>query len=67
MLRLLPRVTFKWFSLATVRILSTLDREELKPNTSVALHRHSHAVVDLLPPESDSTVQVRAPLFFSSG
>lgn len=36
---------------------STLDKEELKPNTSVALHRHSHSVVDILPPESDSSVQ----------
>ena len=34
-----------------VRILSTLDREQLKPNASVALHRHSHSVVDILPPE----------------
>lgn len=41
-----------------VRILSTLDREMLKPNTSIALHRHSHSVVDVLPPESDSTVQL---------
>merc|ERR1719199_2307305 len=40
-----------------VRILSTLNRELLKPNSSVALHRHSHAVVDILPPEADSTVQ----------
>jgi len=38
--------------------MSTIDREELKPNTSVALHRHSHSVVDVLPPESDSTVQL---------
>uniref|UniRef100_A0A7S4IBN1 Proteasomal ATPase second OB domain-containing protein n=2 Tax=Odontella aurita TaxID=265563 RepID=A0A7S4IBN1_9STRA len=36
-----------------VRILSTLDPEMLKPNTSIALHRHSHSVVDILPPESD--------------
>lgn len=43
-----------------VRILSTLDRELLKPNTSIALHRHSHSVVDILPPESDSTVQLMA-------
>jgi len=43
-----------------VRILSTLDRERLKPNTSVALHRHSHAVVEILPPESDSTIQLMA-------
>lgn len=41
-----------------VRILSTLDRELLKPNTSIALHRHSHSVVDILPPESDSTVKL---------
>eukprot|EP00595_Chromulina_sp_UTEXLB2642_P000154 CAMPEP_0196761596 /NCGR_PEP_ID=MMETSP1095-20130614/898_1 /TAXON_ID=96789 ORGANISM="Chromulina nebulosa, Strain UTEXLB2642" /NCGR_SAMPLE_ID=MMETSP1095 /ASSEMBLY_ACC=CAM_ASM_000446 /LENGTH=399 /DNA_ID=CAMNT_0042111375 /DNA_START=60 /DNA_END=1259 /DNA_ORIENTATION=+ len=41
-----------------VRILSTLDRELLKPNTSIALHRHSHSVVDILPPESDSSVQL---------
>jgi 26S proteasome regulatory subunit T3 len=41
-----------------VRILSTLDRELLKPNTSVALHRHSHSVVDILPPESDSTIKL---------
>ena len=38
--------------------MSTLDREALKPNTSIALHRHSHSVVDILPPESDSTVQL---------
>ena len=41
-----------------VRVLSTLDREKLKPNTSVALHRHSHAIVDILPPESDSSIQL---------
>jgi 26S proteasome regulatory subunit T3 len=41
-----------------VRVLSTLDREKLKPNTSVALHRHSHAVVDVLPPESDSSISL---------
>jgi 26S proteasome regulatory subunit T3 len=41
-----------------VRILSTLDREKLKPASSVALHRHSHAVVEILPPESDSSIQM---------
>ena len=40
-----------------VRVLSTLDREKLKPNASIALHRHSHSVVDILPPEADSTIQ----------
>lgn len=39
-----------------VRVLSTLDREQLKPNTSVALHRHSHSVVDILPSEADSAI-----------
>merc|ERR1712216_483103 len=43
-----------------VRVLSTLNREKLKPSSSVALHRHSHAVVDILPPEADSTVQSMA-------
>lgn len=45
-------------SVYLVRILSTIDREKLKANASVALHRHSHSVVDVLPPESDSTIQL---------
>jgi 26S proteasome regulatory subunit T3 len=36
------------------RILSTLVRELLKPWSSVTLHRHSNALVDILPPEADS-------------
>lgn len=39
-----------------VRVLSTLDRELLKPNSSVALHKHSNALVDVLPPEADSSI-----------
>lgn len=39
-----------------VRILSTLDREKLKPSSSVALHRHSNSLVDILPPEADSSI-----------
>ncbi|KAJ3306155.1 26s proteasome regulatory subunit 6B [Kappamyces sp. JEL0829] len=39
-----------------VPILSTLDRELLKPSSSVALHRHSNALVDILPPEADSSI-----------
>lgn len=39
-----------------VRILSTLDREQLKPSSSVALHRHSNSLVDILPPEADSSI-----------
>jgi len=38
------------------RILSTINRELLKPNATIALHRHSNAVVDTLPPEADSTI-----------
>lgn len=41
-----------------VRILSTIDRELLKPSASVALHRHSNALVDVLPPESDSSISL---------
>lgn len=41
-----------------VKILSTVDRELLVSNTSVALHRHSSAIVDVLPPEADSTIPV---------
>jgi|ERR1711907_102128 len=43
-----------------VRILSTLDRELLKPSASVALHRYSSALVDVLPPEADSSIQLMA-------
>jgi 26S proteasome regulatory subunit T3 len=41
-----------------VRILSTLDRELLKPSSTVALHRHSNALVDILPPEADSSISM---------
>lgn len=41
-----------------VRILSTIDRQLLKPGSSVALHRHSNALVDVLPPEADSSIQL---------
>jgi len=41
-----------------VRILSTLNRELLKPSSSVAMHRHSNALVDLLPPEADSSISL---------
>lgn len=44
-----------------VRILSTLDRELLKPSSSVALHRHSNALVDILPPEADSSITMLDP------
>ncbi|KRH92461.1 26S protease regulatory subunit 6B, partial [Pseudoloma neurophilia] len=43
---------------SVVKILSTVDRELLKPNTTVALHRHSSAVVDVLPPDSDSMIPI---------
>jgi len=41
-----------------VRVLSTLNRELLKPSSSIALHRHSHSVVDILPNETDSSIQL---------
>jgi 26S proteasome regulatory subunit T3 len=43
-----------------VRILSTINRELLKPSASVALHRHSNALVDVLPPEADSSISLMA-------
>ena len=43
-------------SIYYVRILSTIDRELLKPNASVALHKHSNALVNVLPPEADSSI-----------
>jgi 26S proteasome regulatory subunit T3 len=30
----------------------------LKPSSSVALHRHSNALVDILPPEADSSISM---------
>lgn len=36
--------------------MSTIDRELLKPSASVALHKHSNALVDVLPPEADSSI-----------
>ncbi|GAB5355067.1 hypothetical protein AAMO2058_000173900 [Amorphochlora amoebiformis] len=41
-----------------VRILSTLNRELLKPNSSIALHKYSNSVVDILPPEADSSISM---------
>lgn len=39
-----------------VRVLSTLNREDLKANTRVALHKSTSAVVDILPPDMDAAV-----------
>lgn len=44
-----------------VRVLSILDRELLKPGCSVSLHKYSNALVDVLPPESDSSIQMLRP------
>nr|GEW36145.1 26S proteasome regulatory subunit 6B homolog [Tanacetum cinerariifolium] len=41
-----------------VKVSSTVNREMLKPSASVALHKHSHALVDVLPPEADSGVSL---------
>merc|ERR1719433_1551884 len=38
------------------KVLSTLNRENLKPSSSVVLHKYSHSLVGILPPEADSTV-----------
>lgn len=40
------------------RVLSTINREELKTGASIALHKISHSVVDILPPEADSSIQM---------
>lgn len=39
-----------------VRVQYTIDRQLLKTNASVALHRNSSSVVDIQPPEADSTI-----------
>ena len=44
-----------------VRVLSTLDREFLKNGCSVALHKYSNALVDILPSEADSSVLMLLP------
>lgn len=41
-----------------VRVLSTINREELKMGASVAMHKNTHAVVEILAPEADSTIQM---------
>ena len=41
-----------------VRVLSTINRELLKPGTSVAHHKLSNALVDVLPPEADSAIRI---------
>ena len=41
-----------------VRVMSTIDRQLLKPSASVACNKHTQSIVDVLPPESDSTIQV---------
>ncbi|KAF0989481.1 hypothetical protein HZS_2187 [Henneguya salminicola] len=44
-----------------VRVLSSVDRELLKPGVSVALHKQTNVVVDVLPSESDSAISVMLP------
>eukprot|EP00258_Populus_trichocarpa_P044477 XP_024460496.1 26S proteasome regulatory subunit 6B homolog [Populus trichocarpa] len=41
-----------------VRILSTINWELLKASTSMALHGQSNALVDVLPPEADSSISL---------
>ena len=35
-----------------------MNREDLKPNSRVALHRSSNSVVDILPADTDASVQM---------
>ena len=41
-----------------VRVLSILDREKLKQNTTVALRKGSHAVVEILKQQADTKIQM---------
>ena len=47
-------------------MLSTIDRELLKPSASVALHKHSNALVDVLPPEADRYAVTKVKVSLSS-
>lgn len=39
-----------------VRVMSTINKEELKTNSTVGVHRGSYSILELLPNENDSTV-----------
>lgn len=39
-----------------VHIMSTIDRERLRPQVDVALHRSSHVLVDVLPLQVDTSI-----------
>ena len=41
-----------------VKILSTLDRECLKPSSSIALHLHSNVLVNVLLADTDSSIAI---------
>lgn len=41
-----------------MHILSTIDGELLKFNALVALHKHSNALVNVLPPEANSSIMM---------
>lgn len=42
-----------------VRVISTLNREDLKMGCSVAMHRSTKSIVDVLPSDADSSVQMK--------
>lgn len=44
-----------------VRVLSSVDRELLRPGVSLALHKQTSVVVDVLPSESDIAISVMLP------
>ena len=41
-----------------VPILSTLNKEMLSPNATIALHKSSQALVDIMAPESESSIRI---------
>uniref|UniRef100_A0A0N4ZER1 AAA domain-containing protein n=1 Tax=Parastrongyloides trichosuri TaxID=131310 RepID=A0A0N4ZER1_PARTI len=44
-----------------VRVASNVDKSKLKLGTAVALMKRSNAIVDILPPDSDNTVNLLKP------
>ncbi|ABW97996.1 prsS6 (nucleomorph) [Hemiselmis andersenii] len=45
-----------------VHILSTLEKEKLKPNLSIALHRNSNSIVGIFQDDSDFKINILAPM-----
>jgi len=45
-----------------VHILSTLEKEKLKPNLSIALHRNSNSIVGIFEDDSDFKINILDPI-----